>query len=203
MQATAVSIANAALTACGHESILVQIDDPCKEGRLCTQNYDLARRAVLAKQPWKFAILRVQLDLASDQTPVFGWASAFPVPEDYIRAVTVNDRWQEFVREGRYILCDDVGPINLRYVRDEEAVEKFDPLFFDAVALDLAVRICYSLTQSNDAVQRVTQMMQDNIRKARFTDAIEQSMQLGVEADLYDEARMGGGRQARRFDPGT
>lgn len=185
---TTVDIANQALTACGAEGVLVKIDDQCKEGRLCSFNYDKARRAVLAKHPWKFALKRALLDYAADQTPAFGYSYAYPVPENYLRAVTVNDRFTEWTREGRYILCNDGGQIQLRYIGDEEAVELFDPLFADAVALDLASRIVYSLSQSNERTEAIRRDYETVIRRARFADSFDQSMR-AMQADTYVLAR--------------
>ena len=184
-----VDIANSALTHCGSDAVLVNIDDDSKAGRLCTQNYDLARRAVLAKQPWKFAIKRVQVDLDTAETPAFGFSSRFQVPDDYIRAICVNDRYTDWVREGRYILCNEAGPINLRYVSDEESVELFDPLFADAIAYDLALRICYALTQSSERVEGIKQEYSTVISKARFADSIEKSMTT-TTADVYTDSRL-------------
>ena len=187
-----VDIANAALNACGSDDVLVTLDDANKSGRLCKQNYDFARRAVLAKHPWKFANKRVVIDLDTSDTPAFGWTSRYLLPEDYIRAICVNDRYEEWEREGRYILCNESTAINLKYTSDEQDVAIFDPLFLDAVAYDLALRIVYPLTQSNDRVETIGKMYTTAIRKARFSDSFDKSMSQ-IQADLYDDARIVGG----------
>ena len=193
---TILDICNAALNACGSDDVLTGLNngvitDANKSGRLCNQNYNLARRAVLAKHPWKFSIVRVVIPIVADVTlqPPFGGRNAFPVPIDYIRAITVNDRYEDFIREGRFILAYDAGPINLRYVCDEQDVTVFDQLFFDAVALDLAVRIVYPLSQSNERVKDLMQMYQATISKARFVDSIEQSQRV-IAADTFTDARL-------------
>lgn len=187
-----VDIANAALNACGSDDVLVTLDDANKSGRLCKQNYDFARRAVLAKHPWKFANKRVILNRDTSDTPAFGFAYRFLLPENYIRAICVNDRYEQWEREGRYILCNDSDTINLKYTSDEQDVAIFDPLFLDAVALDLALRIVYPLSQSNDRVPTIAQLYKDTIRKARFSDSFDKSMSQ-IQADLYDDSRLVGG----------
>lgn len=198
---TEVDIANMALTKCGEEAVLVQIDDKTKAGRLCTQNYPIARRSTLAKHPWKFAITRVILDVNIDAKPAFGWQSAYLLPDNYIRTVSVNGHDEPWTREGNYLLTQLSGPINLRYVYDILEVDKYDPLFCDMLAADLANRICYAITQSDSRVNTVMQEAERIAKKARHTDAIEQSPQHLI-ADDFDEVRIGPNRGFVR-DPMT
>ena len=80
---TILDICNAALNACGSDDVLTGLNngvitDANKSGRLCNQNYNLARRAVLAKHPWKFSIVRVVIPIVADVTlqPPFGGRNA-------------------------------------------------------------------------------------------------------------------------------
>ena len=185
---TTVDICNMALTYCGSDDVLTTMNDATKSARLCSQNYDIARQCVLQRSPWKFAIKRAQVNLDTTETPVFGYTARFQLPEDYIRIVSVNERLIEFTCEGNYLLCNESGPINLRYVRNETAVELFDPLFIDALALDLAERIVYALTQSNERLAEIKKQAREKLAKARFTDAIEQSV-IAQIANTYTDAR--------------
>ena len=112
------------------------------------------------------------------------------MPEDYIRIVSIDDTYTgKWTREGRYILYSGGGQMKLRYVSDLTAIELFDPLFIDALVADLAKRICYPLTQSNDRLQLIEEAAKLAIRHAKRADAIEQSM-IGIEADLYVDSRI-------------
>lgn len=186
---TVVDIANMALTHVGAEAVLVTMNDMTKEARLCSQNYDLARRAVLAGAMWKFALTRAKIDRDTTEDPAFGFSARFQIPQDYIRALTVNGNHTGWVREGVYLLCNEAGPINLRYIYDNTLTEQFDPLFADCVALDLATRICYSLTQSDDRAETIKKDLVMKTRKARHTDSCDQGLQ-HIEATDFEEARI-------------
>ena len=57
MAATSTEICNNALTLIGARRI-VTIHDPSKEGRVCHDNYDISRKALLRMHPWNFATMR-------------------------------------------------------------------------------------------------------------------------------------------------
>ena len=187
---TTVDIANQAITLCGSEAVLITLDDVNKEARLCRLNYDQSRRAVLQRHPWKFSILRVLVDLDTTEVPAYGYTGRYLMPDDYIRVVSIDDTYSgAWVREGRYMLYSGGGQMKLRYVSDLTALELFDPLFVDALVADLAKRICYPLTQSNDRLKLIEEASKLAIRHAKRADAIEQSM-IGVEADLFVDSRI-------------
>lgn len=192
---TTVDIANQAIQLCGADAVLVTLDDVNKEARLCRNTYDIARRACLQRHPWKFSIKRVQLDADTGVVPAFGYTYSYPVPDDYIRIVSINDIYgNDWVREARYILYNGSGPINVRYVFDISTVELFDPLFIDSLTAELAARIVYPLTQSNDRLEKIVEAAKIALRYAKRADAIEQSMQ-SIEADTFVNARI-----SRLFD---
>ncbi|UOF78036.1 tail tubular protein A [Caudoviricetes sp.] len=60
MAATSVVICNNALTLIGSRRITA-LSDPSKEARVCNDNYDTCRKAVLRIHPWNFACERVEL----------------------------------------------------------------------------------------------------------------------------------------------
>lgn len=197
-------ICNLALTHVGTEAIITTLNDRTKEARICAQNYDQARRALLAKHIWKFAIQRAMLTLsATVPIPIdIEYANQYDVPDDYIRGVTFGSVDEKWVREGRSILVNNdggsTGQVPLRYVYDIQDASLFDPLFIDALSYELGCRICYPLTQSDTRVSSMTAEFDKVIKKARHTDAIEQTG-YKVEADFYDIARVG---PAHYYGPG-
>lgn len=195
-----IDIANSALTLVGSESVLVTLDDTNKAARLCRQNYDFSRRAVLEKHPWLFAVSRVLLDLDAN-VPAFGFSAQHQIPDDLLRCLSVNDRTTDWIREGKYILSNEQAQIQVRYIYDVSDIELFPQLFVDAVAADLAVRICFSLTQSTERVADIKQTYQNTIMKARFANSLDQSMRV-VAADTYTDARFTLNTIGHRSPPG-
>lgn len=187
---TLVDIFNQALVLCGSEAVLATVDDANKEGRLCRLYYDQSRRACLQRHVWKFATDRVTIDQDTTETPAFGFTAMHLVPENYVRMVKFNDNWEEkWTREGRHFLSYNASPINVRYVFDETDIEKWDPLFIDVVVADLANRICYALTQSNERKEDADMQARIAIKHAKRADAIEQSVPI-IEADEFVMGRI-------------
>lgn len=187
---TLVDIFNQALVLCGSEAVLATVDDANKEGRLCRLYYDQARRACLQRHVWKFATKRVNIEQDITETPAFGFTARHLVPEDYIRIVKFNENFEEkWTREGRYFLSYNSSTIKVRYVFDETLIEKWDPLFLDVVVAELANRICYALTQSNERKEDADMQARIAIKHAKRADAIEQSAPV-MEADEFVMGRI-------------
>lgn len=187
---TTVDIANLAIQLCGAEAVLVTLDDVNKEARLCRANYDQARRSVLSRHPWKFSILRVLVDVDTTFTPAFGYTAQYLLPDDYLRVVSIDDTYNgAWTREGRYMLYSGGSQMKLRYITDTQTIELFDPLFIDALVADMAKRIVYPLTQSNDRLQLIEETAKIVLRYAKRADAIEQSV-IGIEAETFVDARI-------------
>lgn len=187
---TLVDLFNQAIVLCGSEAVLATVDDANKEARLCRLHYDQARRACLQRHVWKFSTTRVVIDQDLSEIPPFGFTARHLVPDNYIRIVKFNENFEEkWTREGRYFLSYNAAPIRVRYVFDEILIEKWDPLFIDALIAELAKRICYALTQSNDRLADADTMARIAIKHAKRADAIEQSAP-EMEADEFVMGRI-------------
>lgn len=187
---TLVDIFNQAIVLCGSEAVLATVDDANKEARLCRLHYDTARRSCLQRHVWKFSTTRINLEQDTTEVPAFGFTARHLVPDNYIRIVKFNENFEEkWTREGRYFLSYNASTIRIRYVFDEIVIEKWDPLFTDAVIADLARRICYALTQSNDRLEEINAAARIAIKHAKRADAIEQS-QPEMEADEFVMGRI-------------
>jgi hypothetical protein len=130
---------------------IVSIDSPNTEQEIkCARWYDVTRRALLRAHPWAFARAR---DVASRDatTPAHGWADAYNLPNDLLRLNfigddSVLDMKQDYALEGRQILMDNSGAtsINIGYTKDEVIVTKFDSLFVDLLAVEIAWRVSFA-----------------------------------------------------------
>jgi hypothetical protein len=186
---------NQSLQLIGDDAVIVTVNDNNKAARLCRTSYDTARRSVLQRHPWKFASDRVIVDVDTSEEPPFEYGSRYVLPGDYIRMITLNDEWfGNWTVEGGYILSNNGGPINLRYVKDITSLELFPPLFVDALVADLAKRIVYPLTQSNERMSMIEDAARLAIRYAKRANAIEQAPQ-ALDATYWDESRLRGSFQ--------
>lgn len=184
-------IANRALSVVGAEGTLLTMEDASKEGRLCKLNYDLSRRAMLRMHPWNFAIGRVALS-PSSTAPAWGANFYYPLPVDCLRVLKLDDSDLPYKIEGRTICCS-LTTVNLKYVIDVTDPLQFDSLFIDCLAQHLALKICYSLTQSNDRVTMILKELQGMVPKARFIDASE-DYPTSLISNEFDAARIGPNR---------
>lgn len=164
-----VEICNLALQKIGAGTI-VSLADNADEARVMSRLYTPTLRAFLRSHPWSCAIKRAQI--ASDETaPAFGPAYAYTLPADCVRILpdaTVTD-WQV---EGKKILTDDDGPLDLRYVAEVADPNKMDDLFVQAFACRLAAEACERLTQNNEKRKLAWEEHSQAIREARRINAI-------------------------------
>jgi hypothetical protein len=148
---------------------------------VCNRWYDHTRRKLLRQHPWNFAIKRAEL-AASGTPPLFGATAQFPVPADFLRLLRVVDEdnriisADEYFFENRAIMFrwseDDVARII--YITDEEDVTKFDDLFIDLLAVEIAMSIAYLVTQNNANIERLAGIRKNLIANAKAIDGQEQ-----------------------------
>lgn len=179
MATTPVEICNMALIELGANTIS-SLTDATPEAQACNAVYEFERRALLRSHHWNFA-LEFQELATSTPAPDFEYDNSFPLPNSCLKVIRVNDRTKEFIVKGRNIYTDE-DVIKLLFVKDVTDAGEFDTTFAETLALRVAVRIGYKLTQSVTAVQRVEQKLQVVLRDARSFDAQE-----GTPEDFYDE----------------
>lgn len=198
-----VDIANLALDLIGSEGTLASLEDNTKEARLCLKHYDQSRQSILTKHPWKFAKELASLDTPEVTVPEFGYSNKFLLPGDCLLVRTVNNSDESWEVMGRYIHCDS-STADLQYTKDVTDVEIFHPQFIDVLALHLAVKICYSITQSNERERALHERLILELKRARFSDAVQNSPKQLIATE-YDDARLTGVNLGGNFvrDPMT
>jgi hypothetical protein len=181
---TKLDIANAAIAHCG-ESPINAFTDKKKAAELVANGYEPVRKEVLRRHPWKSVSDRKRLTPEVGK-PVFGKQNSFILPSDVLRVwrvvdlegvrpnnipdfVTLDDTWK---REKNKVLsdCSDIG---IEYVADEENTQKYDDMLIEAIALKLAFRICYALTQDKDLKKDLLSYFTEILVKAKSVDAKE------------------------------
>lgn len=139
---------------------------------LCQRNYDQVRRECLFAHPWKFAIKRIQLTPNPSTTPLFAYAYAYDLPNDYIRMITVGDDYigdlkSAFEIENNQLLAGagdttfDGTTKDVRYLQDVTDVTKFSPGFIAYFRLKLAIRMSNKVNISS----QIKQMLKDDFKE--------------------------------------
>jgi hypothetical protein len=185
MSITETSIANRALLEIGADRIN-SLNEDNKRARACKALYDIVRDEVLRAHPWNFAITRVQL-APLDETPVFQYTYVYQVPTDSLRILSAEDSTVEFKVEGRKIYTDQAN-FYIRYIKQVTDTSQFDANFAEVVALKLASRISYIVTQSTAVKDECERAYLQALKDARSFDAQEGTPE-DFNADAWINAR--------------
>lgn len=190
--ASVTDVCNLALQKLGAKRISA-LTDQSPSARACNLLYDSARRAELRKYDWNFAIKRAQL-AADTPAPTWGRQNSFTLPSDYIKltngypeelaanqnvvgltvAFTANmTGLKDWVIEGKAIVTNDQGPINVRYISDVTDTTLWDSLFVQTVACAMALGMCEELTQSNTKKADIGKEYLATIDEAKKQSSIE------------------------------
>ena len=149
-----VTISNSALDHLGEDPITsLSQDNPA--GRACGLSYPVALDLVISMHPWRsFTKRQVLAPLTS--TPEFQYDLEYILPSDMVmfrslhheggQTIIEKDRYKV---EGNFVRTNE-NPIYLIYSQrpDASRLSVADPQFAEAVALYMAWRMCYKLTQS-------------------------------------------------------
>lgn len=163
---------------------------------VCARWYDHTRRKLLRQHPWNFAIKRAEL-AASATAPLFGASKQFPVPSDFLRLLQVVDvdsriiDTSSYFFENRHLMLrwSDEDVLRMIYITDEEDVTKFDDLFIDLLAVEIAMSIAYLVTQNNGNIERLAGIRKTLISAAKSIDGQERPPE-SRRASLNRQARM-------------
>jgi len=142
----------------------------------CRRAFDHTRRLCLRDYDWNFAIRRAILT-AAEAAPAFDWGYSYPLPEDCLRVLSVNQRpggtrLTDYAVEGRSILTNS-AECRVRYVADATDVTEWDSVFCSYFAYRLAAAIAPSLRLDPQAGQQMEQMAAAIREQAREADAVE------------------------------
>lgn len=170
MAANDIAICNSALSKLGSLRITTMADTT-EHARLVNEQYNKIRKDLLRSHPWNFATKRVALVATTD--PVSGFASAFTLPNDWIRVLDTDlDTEAEWAIEGQTLVCDD-AEVSIRYIYDVTTTTLFTPDFDELFALTLAHDICYALTQSTALKDLLEKQVSRKAAMVRSFDAQE------------------------------
>ncbi len=174
---TPVDIGNMAL------GILVEapinsLDDDGKAARLLSLHYETTRQSELIKQSWAFAIFRIEVEAEGDAPTSDEYGYGYAIPEDALRVLPLTDNGEAsgvrlpFKQEGQLILTNYSGPRLVRYIGNMTDPADWDPLFVEAFAARLAMKIAMPLTNKPSVLQGAQLVYNEAISEARRVNSI-------------------------------
>jgi len=151
-----VEIANLSLAMIGADPI-VGFSDQSIQAQLCDRFYTPTRDEVLESRNWTFAIKRATLT-GTANSAFSEWAYTYTLPSDYLRLIQIDKDEVETIQskyalEGNKLLSDRVG-IEICYVAKVTQVDLYSPLFVEALATKLAIKLAGPL-QKPDMVKQL------------------------------------------------
>lgn len=179
--ATQTDIVNIGLRRIGANRISNLSSDSTKEAVAARDLFDEARRDVLSQHNWNFAIKRASLT-ASATAPTYGWDYAYPIPENFIRMISVHPIDSdsasvpyklEFQSSDDRVLLTDSSTIYIRYVFDQQDMNLAPASFVDTLAWRLARDLAGAMSKSTAAAELAARAYERTLSKAKFSDAYE------------------------------
>lgn len=190
MAESVVAICNRALDYLG-QSPITSLDDGTAAARIMSRQYATSRDIVLRSYPWNCAMARVSL-AALTSAPAWGFTKQYQLPVDCLRVVEIQGDVDSRIGwrvEGRRLLCDEAGPLRIRYLRQIVDPTEIDALCGDAIAARLAADTARSITGSASDVEMMMARLRMIMDEARATDGREQSQDDGIVADDWLASR--------------
>lgn len=160
------------------EAPINSLDDNNKAARLLNLHYETTRQSELMKNPWSFAIFRVELDAAADAPTGDVYGYGYEVPDDALRVLPLTDTGEAdgaripFKQEGGLILTNYSGPRLVRYIANLTDPADWDPLFVEALAARLAMKIAMPLVNKPSVLQGAQIVYNEAISEARRINSI-------------------------------
>lgn len=199
-----LQIANRALQKAGVAKRLATFEDPGQKGRAIRTCYETLKRAELQMNAWTFSIRRVQL-AAETATPAFDLLYQYQLPADFLKLAPLRPKTNTFLSdheiEGRKLLTNDPGPLDLRIVSSDVDEEEWHALFVEGFASRIAYEVTEELTQSSAKKDGLATDYIKFMGEARRVNAIEKGF-TKPRIDEYESVRHGGTRFAPWYDGG-
>jgi hypothetical protein len=206
---TAVDICNLALDRLGQRSISSITSPTTEVEEICARNYDATLLEMLRRYIFNFAKKYAVLTVSGDKTPAFGYTSAYALPNDFVRLLTIGDHTIGAdtpsnlydLSEG-YIFTDieDAGSLSISYIHSSATIiSKWDPLFVRLMVLHLAAAIAYKLSLKNSLIQAIRDDAADVALSAAAVAGQEKPPRRVERSRLVESRRSGLRRDPTRY----
>ena len=161
---------------------VTSLEDGTAEAEVAANLYPGARDALLSCHPWSFATGQTSLGRL-EAAPLSGFARAFQLPADLLRAIQIVPRAPFRVQEGR--LLTDAGDVTLTYVF-RPAESEWPPIFAAALVARLAAEFCVPLTESASRAETLYRLAEAELRTAKLADGQGQTPRAITSFPLLD-----------------
>lgn len=179
--ASKTEIANRTLIKLGQSRVSNIDTDTSTAAVTLSQLWDSVRDSTLQMYPWNFATKRA--DLVPDSvSPSWGYSTAFSIPSDFLQLLEIKDDI-DYKIEGNKILCDQSDIIYIKYIRREDDVSMYPPIFVEMLSQNLAIESCDRIADDTNLKAVLIQQSKDLREKVLATDSVEN---LPVEVDEDD-----------------
>ena len=194
-----VTVCNSALLKVGAYPIS-SLNDGTRAANICQAQYPILRDEVLRAVPWRFALTQVNLATPNATVPVFGYSSAYDIPDSILRVWKVaTNPWTEI---GQQILCNVDSGISILGIYQNTDPTSWDAQFAEALSWRLAMEIAFALVQSVPLKQEMEKGYKDSLAQARSTNAVIGTPERLI-ADFWSSSRKYGYNQFWPIDAGA
>lgn len=195
--ASQVDIINHALTKLG-EVRIQDVEEDSKPAREALAVWDLLLESELALNSWAFAARRASI-AALAAAPAWGYQFAYEFPQDLLALTYVNGQSVISIAdfngstspiykvEGREILTDIAGPLQIMYTARVTDPDNWDAGFRNAFAIKLAQVLCFSLTQREGKESGLYQEYLAAVQTAKQRAAIQMPPQSLQDSTWFAE----------------
>lgn len=174
--ASKVSITNNALTKVNAQ-LITSMTENTREAQYANARFDDALDHVLTQAPWNFAIARDTLAQLT-ATPEYEWSYQYQLPTSpYCLRVLDVYEVDEWVVEGRKILCDTQSSIQIKYIKRVTDMTTTTSIFNEVLALYLAIEFAAILKGDGGLSNTLRQLYEMELRKAKLYDAREKKLE--------------------------
>jgi hypothetical protein len=171
-----------------------------KARRALDDVYDEVLEECLEAGSWNFAMETVKVDADTGVTPNFGYTEVFAKPADWVRTHAISA--DEYFSHPLMHYYDDVNywssdttPLYVRYVSNDTGLglelNRWTAAFTRYVELELACRVCMSLTQDRGLRQELEAKRDKYRRKALNHDAMNEPNPKFKPPGAWTESRSG------------
>jgi hypothetical protein len=178
---SAISICNLALAHLGIPSI-TNIEVPITQSEIvCAQYYEIARQTLYRDCFFQFSMKQIILPEDSDTSSFLYKNHSTQLPLDFISLIYLYNNGSILTNNGKYYrLLDNriqsnviKAPYNILYIKDVIDVSRMSPEFKLLLSYYLAFLMADSLGASGEKIQKVSQLYQQNLVKAKSNNGID------------------------------
>lgn len=163
----------------GEVTSLLDTNDPLAQ--LALKAVAMVRRGLLRSTTlWNFAKERTTAARVTSSTPAFDFDSFYTLPNNCIRIRSIGKQCADKVRhdiQGRYLCLDGTeASVPITYTKDEEDINKWDPLFVEAFVIELAIWLCFPVTGDRAMQRELRSRLQEILAEAATVDLQEKPL---------------------------